>query len=74
MSDDQIDVKGRELIAKFSDPPTSLEILEVLDKSIFYAWASGFVIRVLEILYEQALRRENKKNEDNTPFATWRNV
>lgn len=61
------------LIEQWDDEPTSLQILEVIDKSIYSALASSFVLKVLNIFLEQALERESKTLEDLVPLATWRN-
>ena len=60
------------LIEKWDEPATSLQILEVLDHYIYGALANGFTVQVLQLLYNQALKREDKTYEDNIPFATWR--
>ena len=71
--DEQLDASMKPLIEKWSDPPTSLEILEVLDKCIFSSLASGLVVTALQMFYNRALQAEGKTHEDNVPLATWRN-
>lgn len=68
----QLDPSMFPLIQKWDDPPTSLQLLEVLDKCIFSALASGFVVTVLQGLYEEALVREGKTHSDNESLAAWR--
>jgi hypothetical protein len=74
LSNDSLDSNMKPLIEAWSDPPTSLQILEVLDKCIFGALASGFVITTLQFLYKDALTLEGKKHTDNEPLAYWRNI
>ncbi len=70
--DSQMDASMKPLIEKWSDPPTSLQILEVLDKTIFAALASGFVVTLMQMLYEEALQIEGTTHDANVPLATWR--
>jgi hypothetical protein len=70
--DDQVDAALKPLIAKWDTEPTSLQVLEVLDLCIFGGAATGFVVRLLETLYDVALQAEHKVHADNLPFATWR--
>lgn len=71
-SDTQMDAKMKPLIKQWSDPPTSLQVLEVLDHCIHESLASGFVVSVFQMMYDDRLKEENKKHEDNVPLATWR--
>lgn len=59
-------------ITYWSDPPTSLQILEALDLCIWGSLSSGFVLDVLSHQYYQTLATENKTHEDNLPLALWR--
>jgi hypothetical protein len=72
-SDTQLDACMFPLIEKWDDPAKSIQILEVLDHCIHGALASGFVVQVLQVLYEQALANEGITREHNIPLATWRN-
>lgn len=72
--DSQLDAQMKPLIEQWSDPPTSLQILEVVDHCIHASLASGFVVSALQALYEAALKNEGIKHEDNVPKATWRSV
>lgn len=74
LSDYALDDSMRPLIERWSDPPTSLEILEVLDRCIFSALASNFVVSSLQIWYDMALTVEGKTHEQNVPLATWRDA
>lgn len=50
----------------------AIKILEVLDTAIHGSLANGFVVNVLQIIYEQCLEMEGKKHEDMVPLAHWR--
>jgi hypothetical protein len=71
--DTQLDAQMLPLIEKWDEPnPTSLQILEVLDQCIFASLASGFVVSLLQTLYDAALKNEGRTHEQNEPLATWR--
>lgn len=73
-SDDQLDASMHTLIRAWSKPPTALQILEVIDQCIFSALASGFVIRLLQLGYDDACKREETTHEEVIKSATWRGV
>lgn len=68
----QLDPSMVELLKGWSDPPKAIEILEVLDRSIYSSLASGTVIAVLQVLYKIALRHENTTHADMLSKVTWR--
>ncbi len=72
LSDRQLDQSMINIVKTWSESPTSLQILEVLDKSIHDSLASSFVVATLQALYDIALKEENIKHEDNIPLALWR--
>ncbi len=72
MSDDQIDASMKPYIEKWSDPPTALQVLEVLDWCIHGALASGFVVAALQTLYDIRCKEEGVSHEDVAKLATWR--
>lgn len=72
LSDDQIDASMIPLLKGWAEPPTALQVLEVLDKCIHGSLASGFVVTVLEAAYDQALAREATTHEAVVQGATWR--
>ena len=74
MSDDALEPSMKAIIREWSDPPKSIEILEVLDKCIFSSLCTDFVIHALQIMYDQALLAEGKTHLDNEPLATWRDI
>ena len=68
----QIDTVVRNIITKWDDEPTSLQVLEAIDCAIHGSSASGFAVGLLQRYYDTLLQKENKKHEDNVPLATWR--
>ncbi len=70
--DRTLDASMFPLIEKWSDPPLSIEILEVLDKCIYGALCSNWIVILLQGQYDDACNREGIAHEDNIPFATWR--
>jgi hypothetical protein len=70
--DSQMDASMKSFIQKWPDPPTSLHVLEVLDRIIFAALASGFVVRLMQVLYDDACKREGTTHESNVSLAIWR--
>jgi hypothetical protein len=70
--DSQLDQSMRELIMVWDDEPTSLQILEVLDKVIYSALGSDFVVTMLQIFLETTMAKENTTLEKIVPGAYWR--
>lgn len=70
--DSQLDMSIKPLIQKWSNPPAAIQILEVIDKCIFEALASTFVMVIFDGMYEDALKRESITHESLVPLATWR--
>lgn len=70
--DSQLDSSMKTIIQKWSDTPSSLEILEVLDKTIYSSLGSGFVVQTLEMMLNQTLQLENKTLEEISKLAEWR--
>lgn len=70
--DRQLDASMFPLIEAFDTPPTALQLLEVIDKIIFSSLASGFVLTLLQLSYDDILEAEGKTHEDMVPLATWR--
>jgi hypothetical protein len=71
--DTQIDASMKPLLRKWSDPPTPIQILEVLDRCIFSSLASGFVIQVLQLLYDGSCTANGTTHEEVVKEAYWRN-
>lgn len=70
--DSQLDVAMKPLISKWSEPPTAIQVLEVLDHCIHGSLASGFMVRFLQALYDMACKREQTTHEEVVKGATWR--
>ena len=70
--DTQLDASMKPFIQKWSDPPTALQILEVLDHCVHASLASGLVINVLDTLYSIACKDEKISHEEVVKLATWR--
>ena len=72
--DGQLADSIKPMIQKWDEPePTALQVLEVLDHCVFSALASEFGMKVLNILYEQAIERENTTKAGVAERAVWRN-
>lgn len=71
-SDDILDASMKPLIEKWVEPPTSLQVLEVLDHCIYAVLASSFIISCLQVFYNSRLKEEGRTHEQNIPDAIWR--
>jgi hypothetical protein len=70
--DSQLDANMKPLIEKWEDPPTPIQILEVLDHCIHGALASGFIVTLLQIMYDIACKQCSTTHEEVVKSATWR--
>lgn len=70
--DDHLDASMIELVKGWSDPPTPLQILEVLDKCTNYALASDLAMNAILALYHEALDEAEMQHEDLLSNAIWR--
>jgi hypothetical protein len=70
--DSQLDDSAKPFIRDWSEPPTALQILRVLDHCTYTGGASGFVMTALDILLQEALVREGTTLKAIAPQATWR--
>lgn len=70
--DHQLDAQMKPLIEKWTEPPTALQVLEVLDFCIHGALASGFMVAVLQALYDIRCKAENTTHEEVEKLAEWR--
>jgi len=70
--DDQLDKSMLPLIEMWDDEPKAIQILQVLDRCIYSALASGFVVSTLQIMLEAAMKAEQLTLEQLVPLATWR--
>lgn len=72
--DNHIDSNLRPMIEEWSDPPTSLQMLKVLDAMVYGGSASGFVISVLDDLMRKAIVQEGTTFSNIVSQAHWRNL
>ncbi len=72
-SDRTIDDTMKEKIKEWHDPPLAIEVLEVLDKCIYGALSSDFVVMILQHEFDKALIRESVAYKDVVKLAVWRN-
>ena len=70
----QLDPKMKTYIEKWSDPPTAVQLLEVLDHCIHGGLASGMVIALLQGYYRSTLDNEKTTHEEVVKNATWRSL
>lgn len=71
--DHHLDPVMKPYVEKWSDPPTALQVLEVLDLCISDAMASGFIVTVLQALYDITCKEEKTTHDDVVKLAVWRN-
>lgn len=70
--EDQLDPSMKKIISGWSNPPTAIQILEVLDHCVNSSLASGLVITALQTLYNTACVKEGVTHEDMVKLAPWR--
>lgn len=70
--DSQLDACMKPLIEKWGNPPTALQILEVTDHCIHGSLASGFVVALLQTLYDMQCKAEGTTHAEVVKQATWR--
>jgi hypothetical protein len=68
----QLDSSIKQEIRSWSSPPKAIEVLKALDDCVYGSLASGFVIHVLNILYNDACKNENTSHEEVVKNASWR--
>lgn len=72
--DGHLDKSVKPLIEGWDDEPTSLQVLEVLDKCVHEGLASELMMQLFNRLYDDALNKEGKTHNDNVALATWRKL
>ena len=72
--DTQLDANMKPLIQKWDDPPKAIQVLEVLDHCIHGSLASGFVVTLLQVVYDSTCKSEGVTHEQMERQATWRKV
>lgn len=70
--DTQLDAVMKPYIQKWDEEPKPIQILEVLDHCIHGSLASGFVVTLLQTLYDMACKRDNTTHEEVVKSASWR--
>lgn len=70
--DGQLDANLKPLIQKWETPTKAIQILEVLDMAVHGGGASGFTVRLLQMLYDTALTNETTTHEEIVKLAVWR--
>ena len=68
----QLDPALRKKLLAWSVPPRALEILEVLDLCVHGGLGSGFVVSLLDMMLQDAIRVEGTTYEAVGALATWR--
>lgn len=68
----QLDASMVTVMRSWEGEPTSLQILEVLDQCAHSAFASDFVMSVLDTMLDLRLKEEGKTMAEIVPLATWR--
>jgi len=68
-----LDAAIKPHILAWSEPPTSLQVLKVLDICVHDGLASGFTVRLLNVMFEMAMAREGTTRDVVIAQAPWRN-
>jgi hypothetical protein len=68
----QLDESMKALIRNWSDTPKAIEILEVLDLVIHGSLGSRVVRAALEVVYDDACKKEGTTSAEVSKLATWR--
>lgn len=67
-----IDSKMKPFIQKWSDPPTALQVLEVVDYCVNGSLSSGVALAALQVLYDQRCVAEGTTHAQVVKQAVWR--
>ena len=70
--DGHMDASLKELIGKWGEEPTALELLHVIDLAIYSSLMSGFLLTVIQSLYATQCSREKVTHDELVPLAVWR--
>lgn len=71
-SDSQLDAKMKLYIERWNILPSALQVLEVLDHCINGSLASGFVVKLLQIIYDNRCKAEGTTHDEVAKLAPWR--
>ncbi len=70
----QLDPAAKKYVEEWKEEkPTALELLKLADYCVYHAWASGFVMKLINILMEERIKFERTTYEELVKKATWRN-
>ena len=72
LSDESLDPSMKVMLKAWPEKPAAIQILEVLDRGVFGALTTDFVMHLLTIGYEEACLEEGVTHEDVVKLATWR--
>lgn len=72
MSDRAFDDSMKVLVRKWDSPPTSVQLLEVIDKCVYSSLTSSAVLYALQVLYDDTVKREGTTHDEVVKKATWR--
>jgi hypothetical protein len=72
LSDRTLDDRVKPFIAAWTEPPTALAILFVIDMCVNGSLCSSFELKLFHLLYEEALVREKATHSDIATKALWR--
>jgi hypothetical protein len=73
--EDQLDPSMLPLIEKWDRPtPKAVQVLEVLDKCIYSAVCTDFVVGVFQTIYDNALENEKTTHAEIEKLAVWRDL
>lgn len=67
-----IDPIAMKTIKEWDKTPKAIQILKTLDMCVHSGLASGFVISVLEQMFNKALKKEKTTYEEVVKGAVWR--
>lgn len=70
--DDQLDKGLQDIVGRWDDSPTPIQILELLDAVIHGGAGSGFTVSALQLMYSSACAKNEVKHEEVVQLATWR--
>lgn len=70
--DSQLDNGLKPLLAAWANPPTALQVLELLDQCVYCGGASGTVMTLLEAMFDDRIKAEGVTYDSVAEHAVWR--
>jgi hypothetical protein len=67
-----LDGSMKLLVKKWDSPPKAVQVLEVLDKCSGTELAGKSAVRLLQLIYDEALEAERTTHHDVVELALWR--